>query len=142
MLLNLILALILLLVPAPKANSEIMSGKIVLHNAFPAILRNFPERIQPDVDGYIAVTDCAEIGTRYTLVRAGQPDALVAVADCAWPRHAAYRAQMGYIADVDAELWTGPELPQPAELWPPELRAAYWQDQLDEQIERLFIQPR
>lgn len=115
------LALWAALLPLPS----VRSGKIVLHNAFPAVLKNFPERVQSGVDGYIATDDCAEIGQRFVLVRPGLPDALVAVADCAWEADVPYRESMGYIADVDALLWDGPERPQPAQLWPPALRRVF-----------------
>lgn len=116
---------LLLALPGPAPVSGIRSGRIVIHDAFPAVLKNFPERVDPGVDGYIGTTDCSEIGQRFVLVRQGVPDALVAVADCAWSYHAAYRQQMDLIADVDRKLWVGPERPQEAELWPIGLRRAY-----------------
>lgn len=94
-----------------------MTGLIVAHAAFPAVFLHYPERQQPGVDGYIALNDCDEIGNRYVLVRQGQPDALVSVADCAQARHVEYRNEQGLIADVDVALWSGGYWPQPAELW-------------------------
>lgn len=102
-----------------------MTGLIVAHAAFPAVFLSYPDRRDPDVDGYIAVNDCAEIGNRYVLVRQGLPDALVAVADCAQARHVSYRNEQGLIADVDVALWHGGYWPQPAELWRPADRAAW-----------------
>ena len=110
-----------LLAPAPA----VRGGRIVLHDAFPAVLANYPDRVRDDVDGYIATDSCAELGQTIVLVRPGVPDALVAVADCAWDYHVPYRQRMGYIADVDRKLWVGPERPQEAELWPVGLRRAY-----------------
>lgn len=97
--------------------ASITAGLIVVHAAMPAVLDTYPERRDPTVAGYIAVNDCAQLGQHYVLVRDGHPDALVAVADCAWAHHVAYRNQHGYIADVDAKLWAGAWVPQPAELW-------------------------
>lgn len=105
----------------------LFSGLIVLHAVMPAVLANFPERVQDGVDGYVAVSDCAMIGQRLVLVRPGLPDALVAVADCAAADDVAYRAQAGYIADVETALWAGPKRPQPAELWRPEDRAQWYE---------------
>lgn len=58
-----------------------MAGIVTLHLAFPGIFANFPERQQADVDGYIAVIDCGEMGNRYMLELAGHAY-LVAVAAC------------------------------------------------------------
>lgn len=102
-----------------------LSGWIVVHAAFPAVLAAFPERTDETVAGYVAVTDCAMIGERLVLVRPGLPDVLVAVADCAWPAHTKYREARGYIADVDEALWHGPWIPQRAELWLLADRAAH-----------------
>ena len=104
--------------------TALLAGWIVVHAAMPAVLANHPERADPTVAGYVAVSDCAMIGQRLVLVRPGQPDALVAVADCAWEQHVAYREANGLIADVDEAIWEGPWIPQPAELWLPEARAA------------------
>ena len=82
----------------------VFAGLIVAHAAFPAVFATYPERQQDGVDGYIALSDCAEIGNRYVLVRAGQPDALVAVADCAQARHVEGRNAEGLIADVDVAI--------------------------------------
>lgn len=103
----------------------ILVGMIVAHAAFPAVFLNHPERQQDGVDGYIALSDCSEIGNRYVLVRDGQPDALVAVADCAASQHLAYRELEGLIADVEQRIWTGGYWPQLAELWRPGDRARY-----------------
>ena len=94
-----------------------ISGTILVHDAFPAVLATYPERRDPGVAGYIATNDCAQLGQRFVLVRPGQPDVLVAVADCAWAHHVEWRNQHGYIADVDARLWAGAWVPQHAELW-------------------------
>lgn len=54
------------------------------------VLANRPERVVPDVDGYIATVRCQELGQRYTLHIAGRRYNVVA-ADCAawrvgeWP---------------------------------------------------------
>ena len=102
-----------------------MAGVILVHNAFPGVLAAFPERRDPAVAGYVATNDCAQLGQRLVLVRPGLPDALVAVADCAWAHDVAWRDQHGYIADVDAALWVGPWIPQRAELWTVEARDWY-----------------
>ena len=115
-------------------SGALLAGLIVAHVAFPAVLANFPERADPTVAGYVAVTDCAMMGQRLVLVRQGEPDVLVAVADCAWASHASDRAEQGLIADVDVALWTGPWRPQYAELWEPAARAAY--------LESLLFWPR
>jgi len=104
----------------------ILSGQIVVHAAFPQVLFAYPDRRDPGVQGYVAVNDCAELGNRYVLVRPGQKDVLVAVADCAWAGHVAYRESRGLIADVDEAIWTGPWRPQYAELWTVEARAEFW----------------
>lgn len=98
------------------------------HAAFPAVFANYPERQQDGVDGYVALSDCAEIGNWYVLVRAGQPDALVAVADCAADKHVARRAAEGLITDVQwPEAWTGGYFPQMAELWRVDDRARWFE---------------
>ena len=112
--------------------ASVIAGTILVHNAFPAVLATYPERVDNSVAGYIATNDCAQLGQRLVLVRKGQPDALVAVADCAWTHHVAWRERNGYIADVDARLWTGAWIPQPAELWTVDDRE-WW-------IERQWIQ--
>ena len=97
--------------------ASVIAGTILVHNAFPAVLATYPERVDNSVAGYIATNDCAQLGQRLVLVRKGQPDALVAVADCAWTHHVAWRERNGYIAYVDARLWAGAWVPQRAELW-------------------------
>jgi hypothetical protein len=104
-----------------------LTGLIVAHAAFPAVFETYPERQYEGVDGYIAMSDCDEIGNWYVLVRAGQPDALVAVADCAQAEHVAQRAEQGLIADVDVTIWRGGMWPQKAELWRVDDRARWWQ---------------
>ena len=104
-----------------------LTGLIVAHAAFPAVFATYPERQQDGVDGYVALSDCAEIGNQYVLVRQGVPDMLVAVADCAQARHVEGRNAEGLIADVDIALWIGGMWPQEAELWRVDDRAAYWQ---------------
>lgn len=98
-------------------STAVLAGVILVHAAFPGVLATFPERRDPGVAGYVATNDCAQLGQRLVLVRPGQPDVLVAVADCAWAHHVEWRNQRGYIADVDAALWVGPWIPQQAELW-------------------------
>lgn len=103
-----------------------LAGLIVAHAAMPAVLAAYPERVQDGVDGYIALSDCSEIGNQYILVRTGVRDMLVAVADCARLDDRQYRADMNYIADVEAPgLWRGGMWPQRAELWRVEDRAAW-----------------
>ena len=105
----------------------LFAGLIVAHAAFPAVFATYPERQQDGVDGYVALSDCSEIGNRYVLVRQGVPDMLVAVADCAADKHVARRAAEGLIADVQwPEAWTGGYFPQMAELWRVDDRAR-WQ---------------
>lgn len=98
-----------------------MIGIVTLHLAMPTVLNNFPERAQPDVDGYIAVVDCDEMGRRYVLELGGH-SYLVAVADCAAVRdveHIEYSFGGDWIADVDASLWGDlSRYPQEATLWP------------------------
>ena len=95
----------------------LLTGLIVAHAAFPAVFANYPERQQDGVDGYVALSDCNEIGNRYVLVRQGIRDMLVAVADCAQARHVQGRSDKGLIADVDIAVWRGGMWPQEAELW-------------------------
>ena len=87
----------------------------------PTVLNNYPDRVQPDVDGCIARIDCGEIGRRYVLELDGAAY-LVAVADCAQPRdvqHLEYAFGGSWLADVDAMLWDDlPRYPQQARLWP------------------------
>ena len=113
--------------------TAILSGLIVAHAAFhtpTGVLANYPERrVYVDgveVAGYVALSDCDEIGRVYVLVRPGIPDVLVAVADCAQDYHVQGRQARGLIADVDTRIWVGPMREQQAELWRPADRAAYW----------------
>ena len=109
-----------------------LTGLIVAHAAFPAVFATYPERQQDGVEGYIALSDCGEIGNRYVLVRALQPDMLVAVADCPAAQHVARRAAEGLIADVQwPEAWTGGYFPQEAELWRVEDRARWCEKWLE-----------
>lgn len=50
------------------------------HDAFARVFNVFPERVDMNVDGYIATT-CNEIGKRYTLYVSGN-EYNVVVADC------------------------------------------------------------
>ena len=95
------------------------------HAAFPAVFATYPERQTEGIDGYIALSDCGEIGNRYVLVRQGVPDMLVAVADCAQARHVEQRNDQGLIADVDVAIWIGGMWPQEAELWRVDDRARW-----------------
>ena len=104
----------------------VFAGLIVAHAAFPAVFATYPERQQDGVDGYVALSDCSEIGNRYVLVRQGIRDMLVAVADCAQARHVAQRGDQGLIADVDIALWRGGMWPQEAELWRVDDRARWF----------------
>ena len=87
----------------------------------PQVIANYPNRQQPDVDGYIAVVDCGRMGSHYVLQLDGQTY-LVAVADCAQVRdvaHIEYAFGGRWIADVDATIWDDlPHIPQRAILWP------------------------
>ena len=103
-----------------------LTGLIVAHAAFPAVFATYPQRQVDGVDGYVGVSDCAHMGRFFVLVRHGQPEVLVAVADCAADEHVAWRAQQGLIADVDVALWAGPWREQPAELWRIDDRARWW----------------
>ena len=102
-----------------------LTGLIVAHAAFPAVFATYPERQQDGVDGYVALSDCSEIGNRYVLVRQGIRDMLVAVADCAQARHVQGRRDKGLIADVDIAVWRGGMWPQEAELWRVDDRARW-----------------
>ena len=109
----------------------VFAGLIVAHAAFPAVFATYPERQQDGVDGYVALSDCSEIGNQYVLVRQGLPDALVAVADCAQARHVAQRSDQGLIADVDVAVWRGGMWPQEAELWRVDDRARWCEKWLE-----------
>ena len=87
----------------------------------------YPERQTEGVDGYIALSDCAEIGNQYVLVRQGVRDMLVAVADCAQTAHVQGRRDQGLIADVDVNVWRGGMWPQEAELWRVDDRARWFE---------------
>jgi hypothetical protein len=114
----------------------LLTGLIVAHAAFPAVFATYPERQQDGVDGYVALSDCSEIGNQYVLVRQGLPDALVAVADCAQARHVAQRSDQGLIADVDVALWRGGMWPQEAELWRVDDRARWFEQWLEATLEK------
>ena len=94
----------------------------------PAVIANYPNRQQSDVDGYIAVVDCGRMGSHYVLQLDGQTY-LVAVADCAQVRdvaHIEYAFGGKWIADVDERLWGDlPRVPQEATLWPLRVFRAY-----------------
>lgn len=122
----------LVLSPVPGQRTATLTGVLVgvilVHAAFPGVLAAYPERRDPGVQGYVATNDCADLGRHLVLVRPGQPDVLVAVADCAQERHVAWRQANRYIADVDAALWCGPWVPQPAQLWTVDARD-WWAEQ-------------
>ena len=104
-----------------------------MHLAMPQVLDNYPDRQQPDVDGYIARVDCGEIGRRYVLQLDGR-EYIVAVADCAAVKdvqHLEYAFGGKWLADVDAKIWGDlPRIPQEATLWPVNTWQAY-QRQMD-----------
>lgn len=108
--------------------NAVLAGVITLHSAMPAVLANFPDRACPECAGYVATADCSEIGRRFVLVMHGR-DYLVQAADCLAAADAPGNRRMfggEWIADVDEALWSGPAVPQTAELWPVNARRLYW----------------
>lgn len=91
-------------------------GIVTVHMAFPSVFDVYPYRQQADVDGYVALASCAELGNRYILASRGGVF-LVSVADCGAP---GWEPSIpGWIADVGQRLWSGPYVPQRASLWHP-----------------------
>ena len=103
-------------------------GIVTLHLAMPQVIANYPNRAQSDVDGYIAMLDCDDMGRRYVLELDGETYT-VAVADCAAVRdqaHIEYVWGGEWIADVDVKIWGDlPRYPQEATLWPERVYQAH-----------------
>ena len=87
--------------------SACRAGLATRHEAWDSVFDNFPERLRDDVHGYIAVQDCAEMGSLYTL-HIGKSAYTVAVADC---RNRAATLRPGWLVDVDDRLWYASDTP-------------------------------
>lgn len=90
-----------------------ITGTATRHDAIPTVLHNKPDRIAPDVDGYIAMRDCAEINNRYYLV-ANDTIFLTQVVDCTNREHvkASKRLWKGkWLLDIGEYLWRSVRLP-------------------------------
>lgn len=88
-------------------------GVMTRHDVMEAVLRNRPERVAEDVDGYIATVECSRMGERLTLVINGR-SFRVAVADCAtsaavgvWPT----KGGRIWLGDVEKRLWEAARAP-------------------------------
>jgi len=82
-------------------DAQCRTGYATLHNAWASVFANFPDRLDAEADGYIALADCDEIGQRKRLFF-GKRWWRVVVADClaqdATPAP-------GWIVDVDYRIW-------------------------------------
>ena len=78
-----------------------MHGHATLHNAFPAVLATYPDRVDHDVDGYIATADCDLMGDYFALYFEGQWW-VVRQADC---MNRALTPPDGWLVDISRNLW-------------------------------------
>ncbi len=76
-------------------------GEATLHMAWGEVFWHYPERLDPAVDGYIAVNDCGEMG-EYRRLWFGGRWWRVKVADC---RNPADPVGEGWLVDVDYRIW-------------------------------------
>ena len=95
------LAVLILLFPFPDAPANCESGIWARHDAFNSVFSYFPNRIDFSVDGYIASSDCKNIGRKGSLFLGGNVYG-VSVADCL-NRNSA--APQSYKGDIDARIW-------------------------------------
>lgn len=122
----------LLLTVALRCQPTVRVGVATLHQAFPTVLANRPERRVSFVDGYIATVSRDDLGCFFLLTFGGRVY-LTVVADYLAPQdrpanqakrwcirgryaglcpHGAWR----WIVDVDQAIWSGLEIPQRAAL--------------------------
>ena len=92
---------LLMLVQGYQHPPRCVGGEATLHNAWASVFANFPARIDPEADGYIAVRDCGEMGQRKRLFFGGRWWD-VRVADCLATNDA---APASWAVDVDYRLW-------------------------------------
>ena len=87
-----------------------LQGKATLHNAWASVFATFPDRLDPEVDGYIALEDCSLIG-QYRWIRFGTSGRWwrVRVADCLRPGDSL--PSDDWLADVDYRIWRFLRLP-------------------------------
>ncbi len=101
------LALTVLLVITPM-QTDCRNGLATRHDAWESVFSHFPDRLRSDVHGYIALQDCGEMGSIYT-IRLGEKTYRVAVADCR-NRSLAPRTD-NWLVDLDGRLWWAADLP-------------------------------
>jgi hypothetical protein len=82
-------------------------GDATLHRAWDAVFASFPDRLTDDAEGYIAVTDCSQMGQLRRLWMGGRWWR-VRIADCRNPKHAAVP---GWLVDVDSRIWAATHTP-------------------------------
>ena len=93
---------------------ECRSGVLSEHRNFESVFWHFPDRLAPDVHGYVATYDCAEIGERYTLAIGAQYYSVV-VADCLNADHQDEHQTLWrgrWLADVDEFLYSAARIKQ------------------------------
>lgn len=106
-----LLLIIMLTTPFPHHGSDIISNcrveDFTLHTAFASVFANFPDRIDPSVDGYMASVDCSEMG-EYRAVFFGRRWWVVRIADCLNPKD---KARPGWAGDLDYRIFYYAEVP-------------------------------
>ena len=88
------------------------TGVLSEHRNFESVFWHFPDRLAPDVHGYIATANCTEMGDRLTLV-VGDRYYSVVVADCLNAEHRIAHTKLWrgrWLADVDEFLYSAARL--------------------------------
>ena len=86
---------------AAQPVGECKTGDATLHNAWASVFMHFPDRLDENVDGYIAVNDCSQIG-EYRNLYLGNRWFYVRIADC---RNPTDKADKNWLVDVDYRIW-------------------------------------
>lgn len=82
-------------------------GNATLHTAWASVFYHFPERIDFDVDGYIATADCSDIGEERQLYFGGRWWR-VKISDCLNRNDT---PSDGWLVDVDYRIWYATRTP-------------------------------
>jgi len=85
----------------PTQTNQCETGYATLHQAWASVFYNFPERKDPNVDGYVAVVDCSQIG-QYRWMKFGEGWYWVKIADCL---NRSLEPKPGWLVDVSPNIW-------------------------------------
>ena len=95
------LLLAFLLFSPVRSADNCVSGYATLHRSWASVFYYFPERQDPSVDGYIAVTDCS-LMNEYRWLHFGDHWYWVRIADCL---NRSLTPKEGWLVDVSPNIW-------------------------------------